>query len=95
MQRRTLTEIIEDGRTGLLVTMRQSVGGRRAVDVDDLTGAQLELLDDPIKARSLGRAGRELLSGRFGFDAMTRSTMEAYRAARPHAVGARRAISEP
>lgn len=52
-----LPEIVEAGRTGLLVPLVVS-GDERAPDIAELARAQVELLRDPQRARAMGDAGR-------------------------------------
>lgn len=56
-----LPEVVEDGRTGLLVP---------AGDVDALASALVTLARNPGRARALGEAGRRRQRERFGADAM-------------------------
>lgn len=60
-----IPEIVEDGRSGLLV----EPGDARA-----LSEAVLALLNEPERARSMGRRGRELAVERFDIDAVVRRT---------------------
>ncbi|MGW5430146.1 glycogen synthase [Streptomyces sp. NPDC004059] len=66
-----IPEVVDDGRTGLLV------------DVDDafeagLTRALDTVLGDPEAARRMGEAGRERAVGEFGWDAVARRTAALY-----------------
>ncbi|MET8804368.1 glycogen synthase [Streptomyces sp. NPDC004546] len=66
-----IPEVVDDGRTGLLV------------DVDDafeagLTRALDTVLGDPEGARRMGEAGRERAVGEFGWDAVARRTAALY-----------------
>ncbi|MBW3541086.1 MAG: glycosyltransferase family 4 protein [Planctomycetes bacterium] len=62
--------VIDDGVTGLIVPAQDS--GRLAERI-------LELLDDPVRARALGEAGRRLVRERYGVERMVRQTAELYR----------------
>ncbi len=63
--------VVRDGETGFVVPPRDSgVLAQRIV----------ELLDDPLRARTLGDAGRELVRREFGVERMTERTAEVYRA---------------
>ena len=55
------TEVVEDGRTGLLVPLR---------DPPALTQAIRRVVEDPDLARSLGEAGRGRVEAEFGVDLM-------------------------
>ncbi|MFC8427152.1 glycogen synthase [Streptomyces sp. NPDC057253] len=66
-----IPEVVDDGRTGLLVT------------VDDgfetaLAGALDSVLGDPEAAGRMGEAGRERAVGEFGWDAVARRTVRLY-----------------
>jgi starch synthase len=66
-----IPEVVDDGRTGLLV------------DVDDgfeehLARALDAVLADPVAARRMGEAGRERAAGEFGWDAVARRTVRLY-----------------
>ncbi|WP_053852806.1 glycogen synthase [Streptomyces sp. NRRL B-24085] len=66
-----IPEVVDDGRTGLLVT------------VDDgfetaLAGALDSVIGDPATARRMGEAGRERAVGEFGWDAVARRTVRLY-----------------
>ncbi|MEU0254027.1 glycogen synthase [Streptomyces sp. NPDC006184] len=66
-----IPEVVDDGRTGLLV------------DVDDgfesgLAGALDAVLGDPAAARRMGEAGRARAVGEFGWDAVARRTAGLY-----------------
>jgi glycosyltransferase involved in cell wall biosynthesis len=67
-----ITDIVEDGRTGLLVPP----GDPRA-----LAAAISSLAADPDRARSLASAGRALARERFGWAEVIRSTNRTYRSA--------------
>lgn len=60
-------EIVEDGRTGLLVA---------AGDPGALARAVVSMLADPVQARALGDAARALARERFGIDRQIQRTIE-------------------
>jgi glycosyltransferase involved in cell wall biosynthesis len=62
---------IRDNETGLVVPPSES--GRLAERI-------LELLDDPLRARAIGEAGRRLVREEFGVGRMVERTAELYRA---------------
>lgn len=62
-------EVVEDGRTGLLVPARDDAR------LADALGA---LLADPARRRSLGEAGRTRAEERFAFERMMSMYLEAY-----------------
>jgi alpha-maltose-1-phosphate synthase len=81
-----IPEVVEDGLTGVLVPIEQaSDGSGTPVDPDrfvaDLGAAIAELLADPARARSMGKAGRERAVDRFSWAAIAERTIEVYRAA--------------
>lgn len=66
-----IPEVVDDGRTGLLVT------------VDDgfetaLAGALDSVIGDPATARRMGEAGRQRAVEEFGWDAVARRTVRLY-----------------
>ena len=62
-------EVVEDGRTGILVPAR---------DPDALATAMIALLADPGRRRALGDAGRARAEQRFAFDRMMSMYLAAY-----------------
>lgn len=74
-----LPEIVEDGRTGLLVPLVVS-GDERAPDVGELARAQIELLRVPSRARAMGDAGRTRALSAFPPVRMIDETEAVYRA---------------
>ncbi|MEU0005304.1 glycogen synthase [Streptomyces sp. NPDC006314] len=66
-----IPEVVDDGRTGLLVDADEDfeAGLARALDT---------VLGDPAAARRMGRAGRERAVGEFGWDAVARRTAGLY-----------------
>jgi starch synthase len=76
-----LGEIIEPGRTGLLVSVQPCENGRHEVNLEELIAAQLELLTDPARARQLGEQGRQYVRSTFTLEHMLEATLSAYRQA--------------
>ncbi|MDQ0752968.1 starch synthase [Streptomyces africanus] len=66
-----IPEVVDDGRTGLLVPAGDGfeAGLARAMD---------SVLGDPQAARRMGEAGRERAVGEFGWDAVARRTVRLY-----------------
>ncbi|MBD0418937.1 glycogen synthase [Streptomyces sp. TRM S81-3] len=66
-----IPEVVEDGRTGLLVPLDDDfeAGLARALDT---------VLGDPEAARRMGEAGRERAVGEFGWDTVARRTVRLY-----------------
>ncbi|MFJ4564831.1 glycogen synthase [Streptomyces caelestis] len=66
-----IPEVVDDGRTGLLVPAGDGfeAGLARAMD---------SVLSDPEAARRMGEAGRERAVGEFGWDAVARRTVRLY-----------------
>ncbi len=64
-----IPEVVDDGRTGVLVPAR---------DPDALAGAILDVLSDPERRRKLGAAGRGAALERFGYEKMVEGTLEVY-----------------
>jgi starch synthase len=66
-----IPEVVDDGRTGLLVPAGDGfeAGLARAMDF---------VLSDPEAARRMGEAGRERAVGEFGWDAVARRTVRLY-----------------
>ncbi|HEY8002315.1 MAG TPA: glycosyltransferase [Solirubrobacterales bacterium] len=64
-----LPELVRDGETGVLVPAR---------DPRALALALAELLDDPVRRRELGAAGRELVRSDYGIDAWVASLESLY-----------------
>jgi len=67
-----LPEIVDDGRTGLLVAPS---------DAGSLAGAIVDLATDPARAAELGRAGRERSLAEFSLDRCADRTDALYRSA--------------
>jgi glycosyltransferase involved in cell wall biosynthesis len=74
-----LAEIIEDGKTGLLVPVQAVEGDLHQVDEKALVAAQLALLRDGLLAKQIGAAGQRHVADKFNLQAMARSTMRVYR----------------
>ena len=66
-----IVDIVEDGRTGLLVED----------DPGALAGAIAALLSDPARRRTLGEAGRARVRERFGWDSIVERLEAVYRSA--------------
>lgn len=62
-------EIVDDGRNGLLVPVR---------DADSLAGALAALLGDPDRRRAMGRAGRAMVEAEFSLDVVIGRTADLY-----------------
>jgi starch synthase len=73
-----IPEVVEDGRTGVLVPVDDDfeTGLARALD---------SVLGDPQAARRMGEAGRERAVGEFGWDAVARRTVRLYEKIRKQA----------
>ncbi|HUR13249.1 MAG TPA: glycogen synthase [Mycobacteriales bacterium] len=69
-----IPEVVEDGRTGVLVDLGPAYE-------QELAAAVTWLLDDPVRADALGAAGRERAVAEFGWDAIARRTVEVYETA--------------
>lgn len=65
-------EVVEDGRSGLLVPVR---------DPTALSEAWLRLMDDAKLRERMGRAGRRIVAERFGLDRMVEELLDVYRRA--------------
>ncbi|MFF3874970.1 glycogen synthase [Streptomyces sp. NPDC001978] len=66
-----IPEVVEDGETGLLVTLDDDFESSLARALDSVLG-------DPAAARLMGEAGRERAVGEFGWDAVGRRTVRLY-----------------
>ena len=73
-----IPEAVEEGKTGILVPPR---------DVPALAGALASLLDNPLKARDMGRLGRERAVKVFDEERMADSICSLYRELLGHALG--------
>lgn len=76
-----LGEIVQHEQTGLLVPIRPSADGTRAVDAEQLAAAQVCLLKDESKAKKFGQAARRRLLDLFTLEKMARSTLDVYQKA--------------
>jgi starch synthase len=70
-----IPEVVVDGETGLLVPYAES---DPAAFESDLAARLAELLGDPARAATMGRAGRERAVADFGWGAIARRTLELY-----------------
>ena len=70
-----IPEVVQDGVSGLLVPYRESDPHAFEAGLADRLD---ELLGDPDRAERMGRAGRERVVERFGWDAVARATVEVY-----------------
>jgi len=71
-----IPEVVDDGRTGLLVPYDPS---DEAGFEQGLAEALAALLADPARAAEMGRAGRERAVEHFGWDALAEQTLGVYR----------------
>jgi alpha-maltose-1-phosphate synthase len=71
-----IPEVVVDGETGLLVPYDEA---DPAAFEAALAAAVAELLADPGRAATMGRAGRERAVAEFDWDAIARRTLEVYR----------------
>ncbi len=74
-----LAEIIRNNETGLLVPVHARDHGPHLLNVERLTSAQLELLQDEQKARRLARAGQQHVINTFSLVKMAQQTLAVYR----------------
>jgi len=70
-----IPEVVDDGRTGLLVPYDESDPAAFAAG---LAARMAELLADPDRAAEMGRAGRERVLAEFGWPAIARQTVDVY-----------------
>ena len=66
-----IPEVVDDGKTGLLVTVDDAFETALARALDSVIG-------DPATARRMGEAGRERAVSEFGWDAVARRTVRLY-----------------
>ena len=66
-----IPEVVDDGKTGLLVTVDEDFEPNLARALDAVIG-------DPETARRMGEAGRERAVGEFGWDTVARRTVRLY-----------------
>jgi starch synthase len=71
-----IPEVVDDGRTGLLVRYDESDPSAFEAGLATAIGA---LLDDPPRAAEMGRAGRERAVAEFAWDAIAQRTLDVYR----------------
>jgi starch synthase len=71
-----IPEVVDDGRTGLLV--HYDASDPTAFE-RDLAARLGDLLGDPARATAMGAAGRERAVAEFGWDAIAQRTLEVYR----------------
>jgi starch synthase len=79
-----IPEVVADGETGRLVPIEQVQDGTGTpVDperfVADLGKALAEVVDDPERAREMGRAGRRRAVEEFAWTTVAERTLEVYR----------------
>ena len=79
-----ITEIVEDGRTGHLVPLRQSTTSPfEALDPEgfarDLASRITDILDSPGQGAAMGGAGRRRVEEHFSWAAIARQTVDLYR----------------
>jgi starch synthase len=65
-----ILEVVEDGKTGLLVPPARP---------DELAAAIRKLLDDPARARAMGQAGRRRVEDHFSWASVAERTEAVYR----------------
>jgi len=70
-----IPEVVDDGRTGLLVPYTEDDPAAFAAG---LAARMSELLADPDRAATMGRAGRERVLAEFGWPAIAQQTVEVY-----------------
>jgi starch synthase len=70
-----IPEVVDDGRTGLLVPYDESDPHGFETALGQRVAA---LLEDPARAKAMGAAGRERAVAEFGWDAIARRTLEVY-----------------
>lgn len=73
-----LSEIIQEGESGLLVPVHQDAPGPRKVDIEALAQAQLQVLGDSALARRLGAGGQRRVQALFTQESMARQTLLVY-----------------
>lgn len=83
-----IPEVVEHGRTGLLVDLEQVTDGTGTpLDpekfVSEFAAALTEVVSDPDRARAMGQAGRERAEKHFSWESITETTLEVYRSVLP------------
>ena len=70
-----IPEVVDDGRTGLLVHYDEADPGAFAAG---LAARMADLLADPARAAQMGAAGRERVLAEFGWPAIAQQTVQVY-----------------
>ncbi len=70
-----IPEVVADGRTGLLVAYHESASAEFERDLADAVNT---VCSDPVRATTMGLAGRERAVREFGWDTIARRTVELY-----------------
>ncbi len=70
-----IPEVVADGRTGLLVPYHESATAEFERDLADAVNT---VCSDPVRATTMGLAGRERAVREFGWDTIARRTVELY-----------------
>ena len=83
-----IPEVVEHGRTGLLVDLEQVTDGTGTpLDpekfVTEFAAALTEVVSDPERARAMGQAGRLRAEKHFSWESITETTLEVYRSVLP------------
>jgi alpha-maltose-1-phosphate synthase len=83
-----IPEVVEHGRTGLLVDLEQVTDGTGTpLDpekfVTEFAAALTEVVSDPERARAMGQAGRVRAEEHFSWESITETTLEVYRSVLP------------
>ncbi|GAA3745038.1 glycogen synthase [Leifsonia bigeumensis] len=78
-----IPEVVADGITGRLVPIAQAEDGtgtpkKPKAFVAELAAALLDVLQDPVRARMMGQAGRARVEQDFGWDRIAESTRRVY-----------------
>jgi len=79
-----IPEVVDDGKTGILVPIEQVQDGTGTpIDPDkyvhDLAAAMNEMLSDPARAKAMGVAGRKRAEDHFSWEAIAHKYMDVYR----------------